>query len=91
LIENSLEKTAQKTSCGLIKLAQNPQPATAKKSRYATKKTAQLCEKTAQLATLLVTVREMKNTSQHCCDKTMGGKMALYRECCFLDCENYRE
>jgi len=25
----------------------------------------------------------MKYTSQHCCNKTMDGKMALYRECCF--------
>jgi len=25
----------------------------------------------------------MKYTSQHCCDKTMGAKMSLYRECCF--------
>jgi len=29
------------------------------------------------------TVREMKCTSQHCWDKTMDDKMALYRECCF--------
>jgi len=29
------------------------------------------------------TAREMKHTSQHCCDKTMGDKMALYREGCF--------
>jgi len=29
------------------------------------------------------TVREMKFTSQHCCDKTIGGNVALYRECCF--------
>jgi len=36
-------------------------------------------------------VREMKNTSQHCCDKTMDGKMALYRECCFQDCKNFDE
>ena len=27
------------------------------------------------------TIREMK-----CCDKTMDGKMALYRECCFPNC-----
>ena len=27
----------------------------------------------------------MKQTSQHCCDKTMDGKMALYRKCCFLN------
>jgi len=31
-------------------------------------------------------VREMKYTSQHFCDKTMDGKMALYRECCFPNC-----
>jgi len=29
----------------------------------------------------------MTYTSQHCCDKTMDGKMALYRECCFPDCK----
>jgi len=28
----------------------------------------------------------MKYTSQHCCDKTMDVKMALYHECCFLNC-----
>jgi len=32
------------------------------------------------------TVRETKHTSQHCCDKTMGGKLALNRECCFPNC-----
>jgi len=32
------------------------------------------------------TAREMKYTSQHCCDKTMDGKMALYRKCCFPIC-----
>jgi len=32
------------------------------------------------------TTLEMKHTSQHCCDKTMDGKMALYRECCFTNC-----
>jgi len=32
------------------------------------------------------TVREMKYTSQHCCDKTMDDKMALYRVCCFPNC-----
>jgi len=32
------------------------------------------------------TVREIKQTSQHCCDKTMDGKMALYRECYFMNC-----
>jgi len=32
------------------------------------------------------TVREMKYASQHCCDKTMDDKMALYRECCFPNC-----
>ena len=31
-------------------------------------------------------IREMKYTSQHCCDKTMDGQMALYRECCFPNC-----
>jgi len=31
----------------------------------------------------LATVREMYFSSQHCCDKTMDDKMALYRECCF--------
>ena len=31
-------------------------------------------------------VREMKHTSQHCYDKIMDGKMALYRECCFPNC-----
>jgi len=29
------------------------------------------------------TVRQMKYSSQHCCDKTMNGQIALYRECCF--------
>ena len=33
-----------------------------------------------------ITVREMKYTSQHCCDITMDVKMALYRECCFPNC-----
>jgi len=28
-------------------------------------------------------VREMKYTSQHCCDKTMEDKMAVTRECFF--------
>jgi len=28
----------------------------------------------------------MEYTLQHCCDKVMDGKMALYRECCFPDC-----
>jgi len=31
-----------------------------------------------------IAVREMNYTSQHCCDKTRGDKMVLYRECCFL-------
>jgi len=31
-------------------------------------------------------VREMKYTSQLCCDKTMDGKMALYHKCCFPNC-----
>ena len=30
-----------------------------------------------------VTVRGMKYTSQHCCDKTVGDKLSLYREWCF--------
>jgi len=34
----------------------------------------------------LPTVREMKHTSQQCCDQTMDDKMALYRECCFPNC-----
>jgi len=28
-----------------------------------------------------------RHCSQHCCDKTMDGKMALYRECCFPNCK----
>jgi len=28
----------------------------------------------------------MAVTSQHGCDKAMGDKMALYRECCFRNC-----
>jgi len=32
------------------------------------------------------TVGEMKYTSQHGCDKTVKGKMASYRECCFPNC-----
>jgi len=28
----------------------------------------------------------MKYTAQHGCDKTMDGKMALYREYCFPNC-----
>jgi len=32
------------------------------------------------------TLREMKYASQHFCDKTMDGKMALYCECCFPNC-----
>jgi len=29
---------------------------------------------------------------QHCCDKTMDDKMALYRECCLPNCmQNYGE
>ena len=32
------------------------------------------------------TVRELKHTSQHCCDKTVHNKMALYRECYFANC-----
>jgi len=27
-----------------------------------------------------MTVREMKNASQHCCDKTVDDRMGLYRE-----------
>jgi len=34
----------------------------------------------AKLEPVIVTARELKITSQHCCDKTVGGKMALYRE-----------
>jgi len=34
----------------------------------------------------VTTVREMKYTSQHCCDKTMDGKMALNCEYCFSNC-----
>ena len=30
-------------------------------------------------------VREMKDTSQHCCEKTMDDKMSLYRVCCFTN------
>ena len=32
------------------------------------------------------TVREMKHTSQQCCDQTMDDKKAWYRECCFPNC-----
>jgi len=32
------------------------------------------------------TVTEMKYTSRHCCDKTIKGKMALYRKCYFPNC-----
>ena len=32
------------------------------------------------------TVREMKHTSQKCCDQRMDDKIALYRECCFPIC-----
>jgi len=32
------------------------------------------------------TARKMKHTSQHCSDKTTDSKMALHRECCFLNC-----
>jgi len=32
------------------------------------------------------TVREMKHTSQQCCDQTMDDKLALYRECLFPNC-----
>ena len=28
----------------------------------------------------------LKYTSQHCCDKTMDGKTALYRGCYFRNC-----
>jgi len=28
----------------------------------------------------------MKYTAQHCCDKTVDGKMPLYRECFFRIC-----
>jgi len=33
------------------------------------------------------TVRQMKYTSQHRCDITMDGQIALYRECCFPNCK----
>jgi len=29
----------------------------------------------------------MKYISQHCCDKTTDGKIALHRECCFPNCK----
>jgi len=32
----------------------------------------------------------MKYTPQHCCDKTIDGKMALYREGCFPNCAKSR-
>ena len=32
------------------------------------------------------TIREMKDTSQHSCDKTMDDKMTFSREYCFLNC-----
>ena len=31
-------------------------------------------------------VGEMKYTSQQCYNKTVDGKMAFYRECCFPNC-----
>jgi len=34
------------------------------------------------------TPRDMKYTSQHCCDKTIDVKIALYHECCFPNCTN---
>jgi len=37
-----------------------------------------------QVSFAFTAVIEMKYTSQHCCDKTMDGKMTLYCECCFL-------
>jgi len=40
----------------------------------------------SSLITVHSTVKDMKYTSRHCCDKTMDGKMALYRECCFPNC-----
>jgi len=40
----------------------------------------------SQVSLRVHSVKEMKYTSQHCCDKTVDGKMALYRECCFLNC-----
>ena len=33
------------------------------------------------------TVRKMKYTSQHCCEKTIDDRMGLYRECCFPNCK----
>jgi len=50
LIGKYLTKISEKTACTLIKLAQSS--ATAKNFPHSTKKTAQLCWKTAQLATL---------------------------------------
>jgi len=35
---------------------------------------------------VFTTAREMKYSSQHCCDKTMDGKVALYREWCSPNC-----
>jgi len=29
----------------------------------------------------------MRYTSQHCCNKKMDDRMALYRECCFPICK----
>jgi len=34
---------------------------------------------------------EVGYTSQHCCDKTVDGKMALYRDCCFPIAQNRGE
>ena len=39
-----------------------------------------------QVSLRVTTAREMTYTSRYCCDKTMDGKMALYRECYFLNC-----
>jgi len=35
------------------------------------------------------TVRGIWYASQPCCDKTMEGKTALYRECCFPNCTKF--
>jgi len=32
------------------------------------------------------TIKDMKYTSQHRCDKTTEGKMSSYRQCCFPNC-----
>jgi len=37
------------------------------------------------------TVREMKYTSQHCCGKTMDGKLALSANAVFRNVQNHSE